>query len=188
MAASPGSSTNGSATAPPRPSQNESAARTSYPSTTQSEKPPVKEPPCSTLEYHQFDFWLGDWDAFDMGKPDVVVARTKITSILNGCAILEEYDQSDGMHGRSFSIYDSTRKIWHQTWVTNNGRLLVIEGRCETGAMTLAGIDHPAGETEERYIRGIWKSEGSGVRETAQTSRDAGKTWQPWFDIVFRKH
>jgi DICT domain-containing protein len=147
----------------------------------------VKDPPCSALEYHQFDFWLGDWDAFDIDKPDVVVARTKITSILNGCAVLEEYDQSDGMHGRSFSIYDATRKVWHQTWVTNNGRLLVIEGCFESGTMILAGIDHPAGQAQERHIRGIWKPESGGVRETAQTSSDGGKTWQPWFDIFFRK-
>jgi DICT domain-containing protein len=84
---------------------------------------------------------------------------------------------------------DATRKLWHQTWVTNNGRLLVIEGRFESGTMTLAGIDHPAGQAQarERYVRGIWNPENGGIRETAQTSSDGGKPWQPWFDILFRK-
>jgi len=24
---------------------------------------------CTAPEYHQFDFWLGDWDAFDADNP-----------------------------------------------------------------------------------------------------------------------
>ncbi len=24
--------------------------------------------PCSAPEYHEFDFWIADWDSFDFGK------------------------------------------------------------------------------------------------------------------------
>jgi len=44
---------------------------------------------------------------------------------------------------------------------------------------------YPPGSTT--LIRGAWKRLGDGVRETAETSRDAGKTWYPLFDLVFRK-
>jgi hypothetical protein len=49
-----------------------------------------------------------------------------------------------------------TRDVWHQTWVTDRGRLLVIEGHL--------------------------------VRETAVRSIDGQKSWQPWFDLIFRPH
>lgn len=53
--------------------------------------------------------------------------------------------------------------------------------------MILAGADlTPDGK--ERRVRGIWRPVDGGVRETAVTSTDAGSTWQPWFDIIFRPH
>jgi hypothetical protein len=143
--------------------------------------------PCSASEYRQFDFWLGDWDTFDSatGKPD---ARVRVTSILNGCVLHEDYQAVDGHKGESFTIYDATRKLWHQTWVTDHGRLLEIEGHFQSGAMTLSGSDlTPTGE--HRQIRGTWKRLPDGaVQETAFSSADDGKTWLPWFDLVFRPH
>lgn len=142
--------------------------------------------PCSAPEYHQFDFWLGDWDVFDVatGAKD---SRVRVARILDGCVVHEDYQSVDGHKGESFSIYDASRKVWHQTWVTNRGRLLVIEGRLEDGSIVLRGVDRTAAG-EERHVRGIWKPVEGGVRETAFTSLDGGKTWQPWFDLMFRPH
>jgi hypothetical protein len=146
-----------------------------------------KAAPCTAPEYHQFDFWIGDWDGFDMDKPTVVVARNHVDRILGGCVLREDYRGTDRSEGQSFNIYDASRKVWHQTWVTNHGRLLVMEGRFHSGKMILAGADRTA-DGKERRVRGIWKPEKTGVRETAFTSIDAGKTWQPWFDMIFRPH
>jgi hypothetical protein len=90
------------------------------------------------------------------------------------------------LHGESFSIYDATRKVWHQTWVTNHGRLLIIEGSFQSAEMFMSGIDYPNGK--ERHIRGTWKPIPGGVSEIAATSTDATKTWSAWFDLVFRPH
>jgi hypothetical protein len=141
---------------------------------------------CSTAEYRQFDFWLGDWDAFDVGG-NAPVARVKVDSLLEGCVLRENYEGADGHKGQSLSIYDSSRKVWHQSWVTNRGELLTIEGKFETGQMILSGADRTA-DGKERRVRGIWKPEGGEVRESAVTSTDGGKTWTPWFDLVFRPH
>lgn len=141
---------------------------------------------CSAPEYHQFDFWLGDWDVFDVAT-NAKDSRVRVTRILDGCVVHEDYQSVDGHNGESFSIYDASRKIWHQTWVTNRGRLLVIEGRLEDGSMVLRGVDRTAGG-EERHVRGIWKPVEGGVRETAFTSLDGGKSWQAWFDLMFRPH
>jgi ketosteroid isomerase-like protein len=143
--------------------------------------------PCSASEYHEFDFWLGDWDAYDAAEPAIVVARTRVHRILDGCILREEYEGTNGLKGQSLTLYDRSRRIWHQSWVTNGGQLLVIEGGLEGGEMVLAGADHAA-DGKERHVRGTWKSMNGGVRETAVSSSDGGKTWQPWFDLVFRRH
>ncbi len=107
---------------------------------------------CSAPEYHEFDFWLGDWDSFDFGtsKKD---ARVRVSRILDGCVIHEDYQSVGGHKGESFSIYDASRK-----------------------------------SGEERRVRGSWKPVDGSVRETAFTSTDGGKTWKPWFDLMFRPH
>ena len=45
--------------------------------------------PCSSPEAGQFDFWLGDWELSwgDSGK-----GTNKITKVLDGCVILENFD------------------------------------------------------------------------------------------------
>jgi hypothetical protein len=53
--------------------------------------------------------------------------------------------------------------------------------------MVLTGIDRGA-DGKSRLIRGIWTRVTGGVRETAETSSDDGKTWKLFFDIVFRPH
>ncbi len=147
----------------------------------------VSKQACSAPEYRQFDFWIGDWDAFDVSDPKTNTAHIRIESILDGCVIKETYEGANGAQGQSFSIYDRTRGVWNQTWVTNRGRLLTIEGKFEGGAMVLSGFDR-TDDGKERKVRGVWKPEPGGVRETADTSLDGGATWTPWFDLMFRPH
>jgi hypothetical protein len=141
---------------------------------------------CASPEHQQFDFWVGDWDAFDVDAPGKVVARNHVDVILDGCALREVYEQTNGLVGQSFSIYDASRKVWHQSWVTNRGQLLTIEGQFANGRMTLSGTQSVDGHPET--LRAVWYLDKGGVRETAESSRDGGKTWKPLFDIVFRPH
>jgi ketosteroid isomerase-like protein len=141
---------------------------------------------CSGPEYRQFDFWIGDWDVLETGKWEVV-AQTRVDRILDGCVLREDYESTNGLKGQSFSLYDASKRIWHQSWATNKGQLLSIEGRLEDGEMVLSGTERTA-DGAERLVRGTWKPINRGVRETAVTSLDAGKTWQSWFDLVFRPH
>lgn len=141
---------------------------------------------CAALPYHQFDFWVGDWDAFDSGTPRAV-ARVRVERILDRCVLLENYEDTSGAKGKSFSIYDASTGRWHQSWVTNKGRLLLIDGNFEGNAMVLSGKDRTA-DGKDRLVRGTWKPLKDGVREIGVTSMDGGRTWQPWFDLVFRPH
>ena len=144
-----------------------------------------KSSACAAPEYRQFDFWVGDWDAYDFDNSQKVVAHLRVDPILDGCVLREDYKGTDGHQGQSFTIYDATRRVWHQTWVTNRGQLLTIEGTLQNGEMILNGADRTT-EGIERHVRGVWKPEKDGVRESAVTSTDGGKTWKPWFDIMFR--
>jgi hypothetical protein len=141
---------------------------------------------CSGPEYRQFDFWIGDWDAFEVSDPKTVFAHVRVESILDGCALRETYESTSGVQGQSFSVYDRSRGVWHQTWVTNRGNLLTIEGKFEGGAMVLTGSDLTE-DGKARNVRGVWKSEDGGVHEHAVTSTDGGATWTPWFDLMFRR-
>jgi hypothetical protein len=51
-------------------------------------KPADKPPPCAAPGHRQFDFWLGEWEAAANGK---FAGTNKITSILGGCVIMEEW-------------------------------------------------------------------------------------------------
>ena len=144
-------------------------------------------PHCTAPEYHALDFWLGDWDTYNPDGSGPSQARNHVSSILEGCVVHEVYDQYDGHRGESFSMYDITRGLWHQTWVTNRGELLVLEGRFDAGVLTLVGSNLDAHGKPET-IKGIWKAQGKGVRETAYISRDGGKTWARYFDILFLPH
>jgi hypothetical protein len=137
---------------------------------------------CATPEYREFDFWVGDWDVFETGSPKKV-ADARVDRILDGCVLHEDYRDADGHRGQSFTNYDAARRVWHQSWVTNRGESLEIEGNVERGDMVLGGKDRAAGT----LLRGVWKPVNGAVRETAVTSSDGGKTWKPWFDIVFRR-
>lgn len=141
---------------------------------------------CQGPTYRQFDFWIGDWDTFDSdapGKPSV--ARNHVDAVLDGCALHELYQQTDGLTGESFTIYDANRQLWHQSWVTNHGQLLVLEGTLHGKRIVLDGVDH---SDHDARLRVSWERQGDGVREIAHKSHDGGKRWQPLFDILFRPH
>jgi hypothetical protein len=142
---------------------------------------------CTEPEHRQFDFWVGNWDTYEAGDSTKLVARNLVTPILGGCVLREVYQQTDGLVGESYSLYDASRKRWHQSWVTNRGALLLLEGWLEEGRMVLIGREHRSDGTTS-LLRGVWWPEGTAVRERADRSTDGGKTWTPVFDLIFRPH
>ena len=45
-------------------------------------------PPCSTPEFHQFDFWLGQWN---LAWPDSGKGTNTVTTALDDCVIEENF-------------------------------------------------------------------------------------------------
>lgn len=145
--------------------------------------PPALAGRCDAPEYRQFDFWIGDWDVFEVDgtRP---VAHVQVERSLDGCVLHELYEDDSGLRGESLSMFDRTRHVWHQTWMTNGGQLVTVEGDWQEGVMSMRG--RSSGNGEDSLVRATWKPAGGSVRETASTSRDRGHTWNKWFDLVFR--
>jgi hypothetical protein len=142
---------------------------------------------CASPEYRQFDFFAGDWDAYDVSDTTKIVARNHVTPMLDGCALREDYVQNDGLHGESFSTYDASHHGWHQSWVTNHGSLLLLDGGLQNGRMALTATQH-ADDGSSSLVRVIWWTKGKTVHERAEQSKDGGATWTPVFDMLFRPH
>jgi hypothetical protein len=150
---------------------------------------PPAQPSCTgAAEYHQLDFWIGDWDTFETESPGgPSEARAHVDPIAQGCAIHELYEQTDGLIGDSILSYDPARKQWQQTWVTNRGSIMVIYGNFKDGVLILEGENHlKDGRSVMQRIS--WKAQDKGVREWSVVSKDGGKTWTPAFDVLFQKH
>jgi hypothetical protein len=147
---------------------------------------------CDAPVYHQLDYWLGDWDTYRVDASGTVppdakpVARNRIDRILDGCVLHEVYRRADGYTGESFTIYDATRHVWHQSWVTNQDELLLADGVKHGDGIALTGATRDAQGAQ--LLRVTWTPQGRDLRETAVQSRDGGRTWTPLFDILFRPH
>ena len=147
----------------------------------------AKPSPCAAPESHQLDFWAGDWDVFDVDSPATQVARVKVDHMLDGCVLREDYKDTEGHKGQSFSIYDTALKAWHQSWVTNRGQILLLDGGLHGDQVVLNATEHIL-DGKNKLMRGTWEPVEGGVRETAVTSLDEAQTWKPWFDLMFRPH
>lgn len=144
--------------------------------------------PCSAPQFHQFDFWLGEWDVTRAGSTTATPAKSKISRILNECVILEEYEAaSKGYAGKSFNIFDPTTDQWQQYWVDNAGGYLYFTGKFENGAMKFLskGTDTDGKELLTRMT--FSALEGNKVRQFIEESKDKGKTWTVGFDGIYSR-
>jgi hypothetical protein len=142
----------------------------------------LRAAPCTAPAYHAFDFWLGNWDVYDGAT---LTAHARITSVQNGCALREEFQSLDGSSGESLSAWDESSHVWRQNWISNHGSIVALSGGPRSGSMILAGPE--SGSHSPDQVRGTWKPEPTGVREIGERSTDNGQTWQPWFDLHFRR-
>ncbi|MCB1645711.1 MAG: hypothetical protein KDI36_09670, partial [Pseudomonadales bacterium] len=145
------------------------------------DKPPV---PCSSAQHRAFDFWLGNWTAYDeSGKRQ---GSNHLKSILDGCAMQENWD-SGKFKGTSYNFYDPVPDKWYQTWVDNQGGHLFLRGGLVGNAMVLAGeaSDEKGNHWQDRIT---WTPLPDGrVRQHWQRTADGGQTWQNIFDGYYQK-
>jgi len=141
--------------------------------------------PCATPEHRQFDFWLGDWE---VTKPDGKIAgHNRITRILGGCALREEWTGSSGTSGTSINAFDAGTQKWHQTWVDDGGTVLLLTGDFQGGKMVLVG-EGPAAGAKTKRQRITWTPlPGGRLRQLWDSSEDGGNTWKIEFDGTYAR-
>ncbi len=138
-----------------------------------------QQPACSTPEFRQFDFWVGEWVVDQAGKP---AGTSSIQLILDQCVILENWSGRGGYTGKSFNIYNAQLKKWQQFWVDNSGAAILFSGEFKDGAMRVQseGTD---GEGKRQLTRMTFTPMGRDrVRQLWEKSDDDGNTWQSMFD------
>ena len=129
--------------------------------------------------YHQFDFWLGNWQVTNpQGK---IVGHNRVERIENGCGIQENWRSTAGVTGRSINAWSRQDGHWHQTWLGSGGMLLQLAGELRDGSMVLEGRTvGPEGKDVKQRISWTPQADGS-VRQHWQQSRDGGEHWSTVF-------
>lgn len=136
--------------------------------------------------YHQFDFWLGQWDVYKFGTDDLV-GESHIESIIDSVGLLENYKSLKGKYaGKSLNKYNPAKEQWEQYWIDNSGLTLFLNGGMVDSKMTLDDLD--TGNEEKGFNKITWeKLDSNRVRQTWSTSVDKGENWAIIFDGEYRR-
>lgn len=148
--------------------------------------------PCSQPLYRQFDFWIGDWEAY--GPKGQKAGDSRISLLLDSCTIMEEWTSTTVQRGlrfagKSFNMYNSSRQKWQQFWVDNTGTITeYVNGYFENGKMIMqtenTKINDSTWQIQKMTFHDLGKNK---IRQHGETSTDGGKTWTTSFDLEYRR-
>ncbi len=152
----------------------------------------AQQKPCSAPAYRQFDFWIGEWEAF--AKDGQKAGDSKISVILDSCIILEEWTSatvSQGIRyaGKSFNTYNSLTRQWQQTWVDNvGGSNEYLEGKAGNNSIVFRSTPFRFSK-DTMAIRQLsfYKLSENKVRQHGEISKDKGNTWATEYDLEYRR-
>jgi len=143
------------------------------------------EPACSSAEYRQLDFWVGEWV---VTNPDGKTAgNSVIQKILNGCVILENWSGAGGFEGKSFNLYDRDKKKWIQKWVDMQGQLIEFEGNFRGKTLEYTSRSTTPDGKNVVGIMTFTPGDDGTIRQIWKQSKDDGKTWNVEFDGIYKR-
>ena len=141
--------------------------------------------PCkASTEFRQFDFWIGEWDVKNpQGVPS---GSSSIQLMLGQCVIFENWSGGGGSNGKSFNIYDTNDKKWHQTYVDDKGTFTHYIGSLINGEMVITA-DTVIGGKRTFAKMTFSKMPNGDVRQHGENSIDEGKIWTTSFDLTYSR-
>lgn len=151
---------------------------------------PPATPCASDSLFAALDFWVGEWTVW-VGTQQA--GANRITKVLNGCAITEEWQATGGGEGRSLFYVPPGARHWQQVWVTGNA--LAPGGTKEKtqlttplpdGAIRFQGTIRNGGREWLDRTTLTPNADGT-VRQLIEISTDGGATWRTTFDAVYRR-
>lgn len=142
--------------------------------------------PCLTRkESRMFDFWVGDWDVQNaQGRP---AGQSSVQLLLEGCALFENWTDSQGGGGKSLNSYNEETKQWQQFWTDQYGHVTEyresdwIDGSLRYSAKQMT----PRGPALIHMT--FTPVNPDLVRQFGEMSVDGGKTWTPTFDLYYHR-
>jgi len=144
-----------------------------------------QEKPCMySTESRQFDFWIGDWEAF-VGNRKVGENSVKLQA--DGCALEENWKASAGGFGKALNSYDAVNKKWKQFYVMSQGVIYEFHGEFKDNVMRMEGETIGANGAKVLNVVEHHFLADKTVRQFWKISNDGGKTWQPIWNAIFKK-
>ncbi|HEU5291872.1 MAG TPA: tetratricopeptide repeat protein [Cyclobacteriaceae bacterium] len=147
--------------------------------------------PCmGNAQARQFDFWIGEWDAFVRGTNNLA-GHSKIEMASGGCMILENWTSVGApFSGKSMNFVDPVSGKWKQIWVGSGATPNASEflnGEYRDGAMRFEfETRNPQGG--KQLVHFYFFNEGPDqVRQFHEVSNDAGKTWTTTYDFTYKR-
>ena len=151
-----------------------------------------KTPCTSNPIYRQFDFWIGEWDAYGLtGKK---AGDSKISLILDSCIILEEWTSvatTKGItySGKSFNTYNAASNQWQQTWVDNvGGTTEYLEGKLDNNTLVFRTKPFAFSKDTMAIRKLSFINMGTNkVRQLGEISKNNGNSWITEYDLEYRR-
>jgi len=141
-------------------------------------------PGCTSGESKRLDFWVGDWEATHSGGK----SRNRISKILDGCVILEEFRGMPGtnLDGMSVSTFDPATKRWRQAWVDNTGAYLDFTAATVDGNFAFERTTEKDGKRiRQRMVFRDVKPDS--FTWDWQRSDDDGANWKTTWQIAYQR-
>ncbi|MEZ5998975.1 MAG: hypothetical protein R3B98_09805 [Hyphomonas sp.] len=137
-------------------------------------------PPCEDAAYHQFDFWVGNWDVYDTGGN--LAGTNSIQPEEYGCLLVERWVNTSGITGQSYNFYDPVAGEWRQLWVSGGAVIDYSGGLTPSGSMLLTGEIHNRRAGTSAPFTGEWtlNDDGSVTQHFRQQDTETGE-WSDWF-------
>lgn len=147
-----------------------------------------QEAACAASEFHELDFWIGDWEVFS-GEDGPKSADVVIEPILGGCALHEIWTGARGPrgNGRGLAAYEGSTGDWHYTWVSAGGRPQIMTGELLNDGKEMRFVREqpgPGGRARLHRWSLIDLPDGR-VRELALASLDGGRNWETEYDLYW---
>lgn len=140
--------------------------------------------PCKyTDQARQFDFFIGEWDAYN--PQGVKNGSSVIQSIADGCGILENWSNAGNGGGKSINFYDKYTEKWYEYWIGGNGVPLRYSGIYKDGALRYEGEAYNQNGKKVLSRLTFFNIDQNTVRQLAENSSDDGKTWTTLYDFKY---
>jgi hypothetical protein len=145
---------------------------------------------CSDTIYAALNFWTGHWRVY---VGDTLVGTNRISKVLQGCAVVEEWRDARGGSGQSLFYVEPSLRQWKQVWVTDAAqrpggvkekRLIA---RVPGGGVRFQGELRQADGRIVLDRTSLMPLPDGEVRQLIEVSSDGGMTWHPTFDARYRR-